>query len=119
MNPGTFLTSLLGLKGVEAAALVTPDGDTVLGKSRSGGGATFPRGLITSVLASANALSGLLGGEEFGECLLEFERGPVIVAPLPEQAAPGYVAVLALGAEAVPGRVRHQLRGILGRLKGS
>ena len=116
MNAEALLDRLQGVSGVEAAALVDAEGETV--RAVGVPGRIWP-GLVTSVLASAKALSGLLGGERFEESLIQYERGPVIVTPLPGAAGPGYVAVLALAADAKPGRVRHQLRGIVERLKGS
>lgn len=117
MNAEALITTLLELKGVASAALVTADGETVRMEDAGDGRGRFPAGLITSALATAGALGEVLGGEAFRESLIEYEHGAVIMMPLSGDAETGYVAVLALAPDAQPGRVRHQLRAITGRLK--
>ena len=134
------LGRMLDIRGVTSAALVDGVGETVHAVSREGEGSSLVGGLIISSLATSRVLADLLGEGELTQTMIDFETGPVLLAPLAGVAGradtgPGadvsrptgtdasrptgtdaYVAVLTLSAASTLGRVRLGLRKLLPEL---
>lgn len=110
-----LLNQVLQIKGVTSAAVVSGSGDLVEGASQDEVDLAFVAGLLTSSLASARVLAGLLGEGELIQTMLEYERGPVLLTPLRPYGSQedGPVLVVMLDAAGSLGRVRFQLRKLL------
>lgn len=114
MNLVDLLKQVLAIKGVTSAAVVSGEGFIVEGVSDDDTDLGFVGGLIASSLSSGRALAGLLGEGSVTQTMIEYENGPVLLAPL---AAEGeeeeFVAVVTLESTGTLGRVRFQLRKLL------
>ena len=126
------LERILEIRGVRSAAVVDGAGETVhaapqasdlnmVDNNRVGNRVD---GLTVSSLATSRVLADLLGEGELCQTMIDFETGPVLLAPLapgavradaqPDASGPtgtdAYVAVLTLDAASALGRVRLGLR---------
>lgn len=110
MSLTDVLTQTLQIKGVTSAAVMNGTGRLVESIPESGMEVSFVGGLIASSLAVSRVLAELLGEGEVTQTMIEYERGPVLLAPLQPQ---GYTAVLTLQDSQSLGRVRWQLRKLL------
>ncbi len=133
------LERILEIRGVRSAAVVDGAGETVhaapqasdlnmVDNNRVANNRVGNRvdGLTVSSLATSRVLADLLGEGELCQTMIDFETGPVLLAPLAPgavraDAQPGadasgptgtdaYVAVLTLDAASALGRVRLGLR---------
>ncbi len=109
------LRGLTEVRGVTNAAVVTSDGHIVDGVERGEGLGRIGE-LVTSALASSSALAAAMGDGEVVQTLIEYDAGPVLLAPIPAPAGTvqdAYAAVVGLIGVADLGRVRFQLRRML------
>ena len=128
------LEQILAIRGVTRAALVDGVGET-LRVAPQGEGEGLAGGLVISSLATSRVLADLLGEGTLCQTMIDFEDGPVLLAPLlpanatmkaadnahlgtdVEPADTGtHVAVLTLEAASALGRVRLGLRKLLPEL---
>ena len=133
------LERILAIRGVTRAALVNGVGET-LRVAPQGEGEGLAGGLVISSLATSRVLADLLGEGNLCQTMIDFENGPVLLAPLlpanatvnttvnaTDDAQPGadtsqptdtgtHVAVLTLEAASALGRVRLGLRKLLPEL---
>ena len=135
------LEQILAIRGVTRAALVDGVGETVL-VAPQGLDEGLAAGLITSSLATSRVLADLLGEGDLCQAMIDFENGPILLAPLlpvsatvdamntanvTDDSQPGtatpkptnadtHVAVLTLDAASALGRVRLGLRKLLPEL---
>ena len=107
-----LLSEVLGIKGVNSAAVVSGDGLILEGASHKEEDLGFVGGLIISALSSSRVLARFLGDGELTQAMLEYEAGPVLLIPLAEREdAP--VMVATLESPSVLGRARLQLRKLV------
>lgn len=109
------LEQILATRGVRTVAVASSDGFLI---DAVGGGPSdteFVAGMIASSLASGRALAELFGDGTVTQATIEYERGPVVLLPLPE-GADGHVLVAVLEDTAALGRVRLALRRALPEL---
>ena len=112
MSLAEVLGRVVAIKGVSSASVVSGDGYIVDGVSNDDRDLEFVAGLIASSLASSRALAETVGAGAVEQAMIEFEEGPVLLVPLPGEAA-GFVAVVSLTSSGQLGRVRFQLRRLL------
>jgi len=103
------LEQLAATRGVRSVAIASLDGLVVEAVGSSPADADEIAGLIAGGLASSLALAELFGDGELRQATIEYERGPVLLAPL-AQPAEGHVAVMVLDELADLGRARLALR---------
>ncbi|MDZ7801367.1 MAG: roadblock/LC7 domain-containing protein [Trueperaceae bacterium] len=109
------LEGLLATRGVRSVAVSSNDGfllESVGGDDADG---EFVAGMIASSLASGQALAELFGDGAVRQATIEYERGPVVLLPMPDDAE-GHVLVAVLDDAAALGRVRLALRRALPEL---
>lgn len=107
------LESLLSTRGVRRAAVASGEGFIVEGVGDDEGDREFVAGLIASGLASSRALADLFGDGDLIQATIEYERGPVLLTPLPGDAG-DHVVVVVIDDIGSLGRVRLALRRMLG-----
>lgn len=107
-----LLDQVAAIKGVGSAAVVSGDGFLLEGSSNNAVDLEFVAGLIASGMASSRALASLLGEGEVRQTMIEFEQGPVLLVPLPDDEQ-GYTVVVTIDTANTLGRVRFQLRRLL------
>lgn len=103
------LQELLATRGVRSVAIASLDGFVVETVGSGAADADEIASLIAGSLASSRALAELFGDGELRQATIEFERGPVVLAPLAAPAA-NHVAVMVLDDLADLGRARLALR---------
>ncbi len=113
MSLAESLNRALQLKGVTSAAVMDGAGQLIASVSESGMDVNFVGGLIASSLAVSHVLAELLGEGDITQTMIEYERGPLLLAPLHLRADMGYTAILTLQSSQSLGRVRWQLRKLL------
>ncbi len=113
-----LLNEVIGIKGVNSAAVVSGDGLILEGVSHNQEDLGFVGGLIVSALSSSRVLARFLGDGELTQAMLEYEEGPVLLMPLSEEDdAP--VMVATLESTSVLGRARFQLRKMIPDIAGA
>lgn len=117
------LSTLLAVRGVAAAAVAGVDGELVAGRAKDREQLDGVVQVITSALAAGTALGELFdapssAGDEhqdgLGRIMLDFEGGPILIAPLP---GGEHVVVMVLEDTQALGRARLAMRGALDRLE--
>lgn len=111
MSLAERLADLVAVRGVRSAAVASLDG-FVLDAAGSGadeGDEIASR--VAGALASSRALAELFGDGELRQATIEYENGPVLLAPLPAPAA-DHVAVVVLDDLSALGRARLALRRV-------
>lgn len=103
------LSDLLAIRGVESAAVASLDGFVLEALGNASGDADALAGRVAGALASSRAVAELFDEGELRQATIEFEKGPVLLVPLPDPAA-DHVAVVVLDELASLGRVRLALR---------
>jgi len=103
------LEQLASTKGVRSVAIASVDGLVVEAVGSGDADADEVSSLIAGSLVSSRALAELFGDGELRQATIEYERGPVLLAPLGPPAE-GHVAVMVLGDLADVGRARLALR---------
>lgn len=111
MSLAPALADLLAVRGVRSAAVASLDGFVLEAAGPDAGEGDAIAGLVAGALASSRALAELFGDGELRQATIEYERGPVLLAPLPEPAR-DHVAVLVLDDLAALGRARLALRRV-------
>lgn len=115
---GALLDEMVSVRGVEAAAVVTVDGEFLQGRAADETLLERMVDTVTSALAAGEALAGLMpaAAEETSSqqhlMVMYQDGGPILFTRLPGGEA---VAVVALSSSHDIGRVRFQLRGLLAR----
>ncbi len=106
------LREILGIRGVASVAVAGADGSLVDGLALGEDALRALQELVPTALASSRALGGLLGDTAVKQTLVEYEMGPVLLAPVDGGAElePEHVAVVGLADVADLGRVRFQLK---------
>ena len=119
MTVSECLEQVAAIKGVTAAAVVREDGALVDGRSDGRVDLAELGGLIGSTLGASRALGELFAaagdGKDVQQATIEYRSGPVLVVPLPSDAA-GAAVVVSLDSIAPLGRVRFGLRRLLPEL---
>jgi uncharacterized protein len=113
MDIRALLEEVLGIKGITSVALVSEDGFVIESVTAPGNTVDleFLGGVVTSSLAASQALAEFFGKGEVSQVMVEFEEGPVLLAPV------GGASLLAtLDSAQNLGRVRFQLKKYLPRL---
>ena len=112
------LRELLGIRGVTSVAVAGADGTLVDGLALGEDALSALQELVPTALASSRALGGLLGDAAVQQALVEYEEGPVLLAPIDEGAGEERVRVAVIGLADVAdlGRVRFQLKRRLSAL---
>lgn len=105
------LADLLATRGVRSVAVASLDGFVVEAAGGEAAVADEVAGLVAGSLASSRALAELFGDGELRQATIEFERGPVLLVPLPAPAE-GHVAVVVLDDLASLGRARLAVRRV-------
>lgn len=103
------LADLVAIRGVRSAAIASLDGFLLDAAGTNADDAEELAGRVAGALASSRAVSELFGDGELRQATIEFERGPVLLVPLPDPAA-DHVAVVVLDDFASLGRARLALR---------
>lgn len=116
MSLESVLRDVLDIKGVGSASVVTGDGELVDAVGADDRDLAFVAGLIASSLASSRALAETLGEGAVEQAMIEFDDGPLLLVPLDEEGAGGYVTMIGLTSTGQLGRVRFQLRRLLPRI---
>ena len=106
------LRELLGIRGVASVAVASADGTLVDGLALGEDALQALQELVPTALASSRALGGLLGDAVVQQALVEYEQGPVLLAPIDGDGGEErvHVAVIGIADVADLGRVRFQLR---------
>jgi predicted regulator of Ras-like GTPase activity (Roadblock/LC7/MglB family) len=118
MSLATRLDELLAVRGVRSAAVASLDGFVLGAAGPDTGEGDAIAGLVAGALASSRALAELFGDGELRQATIEYERGPVLLAPLPAPAE-DHVAVLVLDDLAALGRARLALGRVRDALAGA
>lgn len=113
MTLSDALAHVLAIPGVRSASVVSTEGFVVEGVSEEEHDLEFVAGLVASSLASSQALAETLGASPIEQAMIEFENGPVLLVPLAPPAE-GFVVMVSLASTGELGRVRFQLRRLLG-----
>jgi predicted regulator of Ras-like GTPase activity (Roadblock/LC7/MglB family) len=111
MSLSERLNDLLSVRGVRSASVASLDGFVLEAVGPDAGEGEAIAGLVAGALASSRALAELFGDGELRQATIEYERGPVLLAPLPAPAGE-HVAVLVLDDLAALGRARLALRRV-------
>ena len=111
MSLAERLTDLIAVRGVRSAAVASLDGFVLDAAGPAAHDADEIAGRVAGALASSRALAELFGDGELRQATIEYEHGPVLLAPLPAPAA-DHVAVLVLDDLAALGRARLALRRV-------
>lgn len=106
------LARLLATRGVRSAAVASGEGLVVESVGGGDEDRDFVAGLIASGLASSRALADLFGDGDLLQATIEYERGPVLLTPLPGEAGDHVVVVVMTDLDSL-GRVRLALRRML------
>lgn len=109
MSLSDRLADLLAVRGVQSAAVASLEGFVVEASGPAAGEADALAGRVAAALAAGRALAGLFGEGDLHQATIEFERGPVLLIPLPEPAL-DHVAVVVLDDLASLGRARLALQ---------
>lgn len=114
---GDLLEQALDIRGITSAAVVGGDGRTIE-RASSDARVSSDESLITSGLALSAALTELLDGGATTQVVIAYERGPLLLTPLPKEGAQDFAGVFTLDApilddEAELSRVQHRLRELL------
>jgi len=106
------LRELLSIRGVRSVAVAGADGSLVDGLALGEDALRSLQELVPTALASSRALGGLLGDAAVQQALVEYEEGPVLLAPIDGGAGEDrmHVAVIGIADVADLGRVRFQLK---------
>jgi uncharacterized protein len=113
MDIHALLEEVLSIKGITSVALVSEDGFVIESATLPSNpiDLEFLGGVVTSSLAASQALAEFFGKGEVSQVMVEFEEGPVLLAPV------GGANILAtLDSAQNLGRVRFQLKKYLPRL---
>ena len=114
MDLRSLLEEIARIKGLTSIAIIGEDGFVIESATSDGGDIDldFLGGVATSSLAASQALSEFFGKGEVSQVMVEFEEGPVLLAPI------GAVSVLAtIDSSQNLGRVRFQLKKYLPKLE--
>ena len=103
------LEDLVAVRGVRSAAVTSLDGFVVDAAGAEPSEADDVAGRVAGALAASRALAELFGDGDLEQATIEFERGPVLLVPLPDPAS-DHVAVVVLDDLAAVGRARLALR---------
>jgi predicted regulator of Ras-like GTPase activity (Roadblock/LC7/MglB family) len=106
------LDALMALPGVRGAGVASADGEMREVVGAGPGDEAEVRDLIAGSLASSRALAELFGDGELRQATVGFDRGPVLLQPLP--GAGGRLLVALLEHDAAMGRVRAALAAAAG-----
>lgn len=112
MSVRPLLEALVAVRGVRSASVVGADGRVVDGVAGDGGDLQLVAQRVAAALGASRALSDLASDGELQQAFLEYEREPVLLAPL-GAGEDDPVMVLTLHSVADLGRVRFQLRRTL------
>ncbi len=112
MDLRAILTEIVQIKGLTSVALVGDDGFVI--ESATGPDTEidldFLGGVAASSLVAGQSLAEFFGKGDVSQVMIEFEEGPVLLAPL----GPGEGSILAtLDSSQNLGRVRFQLKKYL------
>ncbi len=113
MDLHALLEEVLTIKGITSAALVSEDGFVIESVTAPDNqiDLEFLGGVVTSSLAASHALAEFFGKGEVSQVMVEFEEGPVLMAPV------GTSSLLAtLDSAQNLGRVRFQMKKYLPKL---
>src|SRR5690625_3794545 len=105
MSLKSHLDSMLEIRGVTGAAIVSADGFIVEGASKSDLDLSLIGGLVASSLASSKVLAELMNEGGIRQTMIEFDKGPVLMTPLDSHGVAGYVAVLILDTATTLGQI--------------
>lgn len=102
------MQALLGVRGVRYAVLVDKDGQVVI----SVGEGTPDVQVVTTARAMLSSLKTAMGAEDWKDLLLDLDKGPVLLTPVPVR---DQVMLVAFDEVASLGRVRFAVRRAIGQ----
>ncbi len=118
---GNVLDELLAVRGATLAALVDGAGDLVASRSHDGAMLERAAKVLTSALAAATALGGLVPAEDGvaelerpKQVMLNLDTGPLLFVPLGNS---DRVVVVGVASDADLGRARLAVKGLLSRFE--
>lgn len=108
------LTGLLATRGARSVTVASSEGLVVESVGHDEGDVDVVAGLIARGVAGGRELASLFGEGDLVQMTIEYERGPVLLAPLPNDRE--HVVVVVMDDLNSLGRIRLAVRRMLGEI---